>query len=116
IIEIVRRDGDRAICDLTQNFDGIRLNPNHLRVEPGLIKSLASQVDSQLIGYIRQAIENVTTFHKRQLESSWETTDPDGATLGQRLCPLDKVGLYVPGGKAAYPSTVIMNAVPAIVA
>src|SRR5437763_16337943 len=75
IVEMVRRDGDRAICDLTQSFEGITLNPSNLRVETALIKELASQVDQKLIGYIRRSIENVRTFHAHQMERSWEFTD-----------------------------------------
>src|SRR5438874_6317700 len=98
IIEMVRRDGDRAICDLTQSFDGIQMNSSNLRAETALIKELASQVDPKLIGYIRKAIENVEAFHEHQIPDSWGFTDPDGVTLGQRIRPLDTVGLYVPGG------------------
>lgn len=116
IIEQVRTQGDQALCDFTQSFDGISISPAGLRIEPDLIKSLASQVSSQLLGFIRRAIENVQNFHKYQLEKSWEIIDDDGVTLGQRIRPLHSVGLYVPGGKAAYPSTLIMNAVPAITA
>lgn len=116
VIEQVRTLGDEALCDFTQSFDGIAITPANLRVDPDLIQTLASQVSSQLVGFIRRAIENVKTFHKHQLQESWEFTDEDGVTLGQRLIPLHSVGLYVPGGKAAYPSTLIMNAVPAIMA
>ncbi|MBI4854516.1 MAG: histidinol dehydrogenase [Acidobacteria bacterium] len=116
VIEQVRLNGDQALCDFTQSFDGIATTPANLRVEPDLIKTLASQVSSQLIGFIQRAIENVKLFHKHQIEKSWQFTDEDGVTLGQRLAPLDSVGLYVPGGKAAYPTTLIMNAVPAITA
>lgn len=116
VIEQVRLNGDQALCDFTQSFDGIAITPANLRIEPDLIKSLASQVSSQLIGFIQKAIENVKAFHQHQLEKSWEITDEDGVTLGQRLTPLESVGLYVPGGKAAYPTTLVMNAVPAITA
>ncbi len=116
VIEQVRINSDQALCDFTQSFDGIAISPANLRVDPDLIKTLASQVSSQLISFIQRAIENVQIFHQHQIEKSWEFTDEDGVTLGQRLTPLDSVGLYVPGGKAAYPTTLIMNAVPAITA
>lgn len=116
IIELVRAQGDHALCELTQSFDGIAINIANLRVEPELIKELASRIDSQLTGYIRVAIENVRAFHEHQLQQSWQYTDEDGVTLGQRVTPIDSVGLYVPGGSAAYPSTLIMNAVPAMAA
>ncbi len=116
IINMVQQEGDQALCSLSQQLDGIALTPANIQVEPALIKELASQTSSQLIGFIRTAIENIREFHKHQLESSWEFTDSDGVTLGQRLSAIDSVGLYVPGGKAAYPSTLIMNAVPALTA
>lgn len=116
IIEKVRAEGDLGLCELTQTFDSIKITPAGLRVDPDLMEQLASQVNSQLIGYIRRTIENVRTFHEYQKEKSWDYTDEDGVVLGQRLLPLESVGLYVPGGKAVYPSTLIMNAVPAITA
>jgi histidinol dehydrogenase len=116
IIDMVRLQGDKALCDLTQKLDGVAITPDKLRADEALINELASQVDEKTKGFIRSAIENVKAFHSRQLERSWEYTDQDGVTLGQRISPLDIVGLYVPGGKAAYPSTLIMNAVPALIA
>jgi histidinol dehydrogenase len=116
VIEQVRLHGDQALCDFTQSFDGIAINPANLRIDPDLIKTFASQVSSQLINFIQRAIENVRIFHQNQMQKSWQFTDEDGVTLGQRISPLESVGLYVPGGKAAYPSTLIMNAVPAITA
>jgi histidinol dehydrogenase len=116
IIEMVRTQGDKALSDLTERLDGVRIDPAYLKAGEELIKELASVVDEKTVGFLREAIENVRVFHAHQLEHSWEFTDSDGVTLGQRISPLDTVGLYVPGGKAAYPSTLIMNAVPALTA
>lgn len=116
IIAKVRQQGDKAVCELTESFDNFKVSPTELRIPEEKIRELALQNPPELINYIRQAIDNVRTFHEKQIEKSWYYTDEDDVTLGQRLTPLDSVGLYVPGGRAAYPSTVIMNAVPAIAA
>jgi len=116
IIDDVRNGGDEAVCRYIESFEGIEIKPQNLRVEVELIDQLASQVDKETLSALRQAIANVRAFHEYQIEHSWEFTDDDEVTLGQRILPLESVGLYVPGGKAAYPSSLIMNAVPAQVA
>lgn len=114
IIEEVRKRGDEALIDFTRQYDGLTLAD--FKVSPEQIEEIASQVSPELIAHIETAIESIRAFHNRQVDHSWEYTDTDGVTLGQRITPLDSVGLYVPGGRAAYPSSVIMNAVPAQVA
>lgn len=116
IIEDVRTRGDVALIDYTAQFDGIELAPTDLRVNEQTLNAAADKVDTRVLAALREAIKNVRTFHERQLEQSWEFTPADGVRLGQRIAPLDSVGLYVPGGTAAYPSSVVMNAVPAQVA
>jgi histidinol dehydrogenase len=114
IIAEVRRQGDAALLRLTRELDRVELKS--LRIPPEEVQFLASQVDPELREVIRLAKENIQRFHAHQLESSWEFEAGDGVRLGQRVSPLPSVGLYVPGGTAAYPSTVLMNAVPAQIA
>jgi histidinol dehydrogenase len=114
IIAAVRQGGDQALLELTNEFDGVRLES--LRVNPVEIRSLAARTDSELRKIIRLAEENIRRFHQHQLERSWEFEAEEGVRLGQRIRPLQSVGLYVPGGKAAYPSTILMNAIPAQIA
>lgn len=116
IIADVRRRGDAAVCKYTRRFDGVDLTPETLRFDGDRARELASRVDESLASALRQAIANVRAFHERQIERSWECTGEDGVVLGQRITPLSSVGLYIPGGRAAYPSSLIMNAVPAEVA
>jgi histidinol dehydrogenase len=114
IVTAVRRRGDAAVREFTYRFEGIDLKS--LRIDPEEIRKLAAQADPELRQVLRLAKENIRRFHKRQLEKSWEIEGADGVRLGQRILPLQCVGLYVPGGTAAYPSTVLMNAVPAQIA
>lgn len=114
IIDAVRKRGDSALIEFTRQYDGLTLAD--FRVSQEKLEELASRVDARLLSHIEIAIDSVRAFHDRQVEYSWEYKDSDGVTLGQRITPLDSVGLYVPGGRAAYPSSVIMNAVPAQVA
>jgi len=114
IIAAVRQGGDQALLELTNEFDGVRLES--LRINPVEIRSLAARTDSDLRKIIRLAEENIRSFHQHQLERSWEFEAEEGVRLGQRIRPLQSVGLYVPGGKAAYPSTILMNAIPAQIA
>ncbi|MCI0622881.1 MAG: histidinol dehydrogenase [Acidobacteria bacterium] len=114
IIAAVRTQGDIAVREFTRQFDGINL-PS-LRIDPAEVGELAAQVDPELRHVLRLAKENIRTFHERQMEETWEIEAADGVRLGQRISPLQSVGLYVPGGTAAYPSTVLMNALPAKIA
>jgi histidinol dehydrogenase len=110
ILADVRQRGDAAVRAYTKKFDGFL--PKQFAVTPGLIKAIpAAQARA-----LRAAHRRIRAFHEKQRQQSWEYTDADGTRLGQRISPLARVGLYVPGGKAAYPSSVLMNAVPAKVA
>jgi histidinol dehydrogenase len=116
IVDDVRRRGDGALTDYTARFDGVVLQPSELRVNEETLRRSAERVNPRVLEAIREAIRNVRTYHKRQVEESWEITPADGVRLGQRIRPIERAGLYVPGGTAAYPSSVIMNVVPAQVA
>jgi len=114
IIEEVRKHGDQALVEYTRRYDGIELKD--LRISSGEIRALAESADRELCEVIRQAAENIRSYHLHQVEKSWEYETSDGVRLGQRIRALRSVGLYVPGGTAAYPSTVLMNAIPAQIA
>lgn len=116
IIDQVRRRGDEALIDFTRRFDGVELSSRELRISDEALRRSAAKVDKETLAALRLAIKNVRVFHERQLEQSWEISPADGVRLGQRITPLERVGLYVPGGTAAYPSSIVMNAVPAQVA
>jgi histidinol dehydrogenase len=116
IIREIRERGDAALIEFTARFDGVHLTPQTLRADRHLIEELAARVDDKLVGAMREAISNIRKFHEHQLTNDWEIECGNGVRLGQRVRPLNIVGLYVPGGSAAYPSTVMMNAVPAQVA
>jgi histidinol dehydrogenase len=116
IIREIRERGDSALIEFTARFDGVMLTPETLRVDRQMIEELAAQVEDDLIAAMREAIANIRHYHQHQLTGDWEIERANGVRLGQRVRPLEIVGLYVPGGSAAYPSTVMMNAVPAQVA
>jgi histidinol dehydrogenase len=113
IVEDVRQRGDAALLEYTERFDGVR--PRSIRVPREEIASALAALPPELEESLRVAIENVREFHEREMDRSWELAR-DGATVGQRVRPLRRAGLYVPGGHGAYPSTLIMAAVPAQVA
>lgn len=114
IIDDVRARGDEALIDYTARFDKVELK--ELRISEEQLRRCAQGVDERVIVALREAIHNVRAFHQRQVEESWTINPADGVQLGQRITPLERVGLYVPGGTAAYPSSVVMNVVPAQVA
>ncbi len=114
IIDEVRRDGDAALLRLTERFDGVR--PDPLKVSAAALDHALGSTDAELRAIIEEAAANVRRFHEGQRERSWFTEDGDGVVLGQRIVAMDRVGLYVPGGTAAYPSSVLMNVIPALVA
>jgi len=114
IIDDVRKRGDEALIDYTARFDKVELK--QIRVSDEELRRCAAGVDERVRSALREAIENVREFHERQVEESWTINPREGVQLGQRITPLDRVGLYVPGGTAAYPSSVVMNVVPAQVA
>lgn len=115
IVAQVREEGDAALLRFTDQLDHVRMTARQLRVKPQALRAAAASADPALVRELEKAIFNIHAFHKRQLQQSWEFSRR-GAVLGQRALPLSSVGVYVPGGKAAYPSTVLMNVVPAKVA
>jgi histidinol dehydrogenase len=114
IVEDVRVRGDEALIEYTARFDNVELK--ELRIGEEELRSSAARADERVRRALREAIANVRDFHERQVEDSWAFNPRQGVQLGQRITPLDRVGLYVPGGTAAYPSSVVMNVVPAHVA
>ncbi|MFN2416827.1 MAG: histidinol dehydrogenase [Pyrinomonadaceae bacterium] len=116
IIEEVRRRGDAALADYTERFDGVRLHPEEFRVEQPALRESAARVDPRVLEALRASIRNVRAFHEHERAESWEMETGRGVRLGQRVSPVDAAGLYVPGGTASYPSSVVMNVVPAQVA
>lgn len=116
IIENVKENGDRAVFEYTAKFDKFQLTPENIRVTGAEIEEAYTRLDAKLIDVIRQSAENIRAFHAKQLRNSWFDAKPDGTILGMKITPIGRVGVYVPGGKAAYPSSVLMNVVPAKVA
>ncbi len=116
IIEAVRREGDEAVAELTERFDGVRLEPSQFEVTPEEIDRAADSLDPKLLAILQRAHGNIRAFHAKHLRESWEDSFEDGTTIGQRVTPIESAGVYVPGGKAFYPSSVLMNIVPARVA
>jgi histidinol dehydrogenase len=116
IIEQVRQHGDAALFNFSYQFDRVELTPDNIRVTNDELRLGVSQVPKALREALSVAARRIETFHRAQLPRDFEFSDDTGATLGMRWTPLDAVGLYVPGGKASYPSSVLMNAVPARVA
>ncbi|WP_121611066.1 histidinol dehydrogenase [Mesobacillus foraminis] len=114
IIANVRSNGDDALKVYTEKFDSVMLEA--LQVEQEEIKEAYQHVDSKLVEIIKEAAANIRSYHEKQLRPSWLTTEENGTILGQKVTPLDSVGVYVPGGTAAYPSSVLMNVIPAKVA
>ena len=114
IIASVKKDGDKAVRGFTEKFDGVSLED--YQVSESEIEEAFSSLDSEMISIIEEAADNIRHFHSEQKRSSWFSTDENGTMLGQKLTPLDSVGVYVPGGTAAYPSSVLMNVLPAKVA
>jgi len=116
IISEVRARGDEAVFEFTKKFDGFDMSADKLQVSEAEIDEAFSLMDSEFVAVIKKSAENIRVFHEKQLRSSWFTTKPDGSILGQRVTPIERAGVYVPGGKAAYPSSVLMNVIPAKVA
>ncbi|MFD2334257.1 histidinol dehydrogenase [Cohnella sp. GCM10020058] len=116
IVAAVRSEGDAALLRYTEAFDRVRLESSQLRVTESEIQSAYERVEPEFLDALRRAAANVTAFHEKQKRQSWIDVQPDGTMLGMSLRPLARVGLYVPGGKAAYPSSVLMNVLPAKVA
>jgi histidinol dehydrogenase len=116
IVTAVQKQGDRALLRYTRLFDGLHLTAATLEVMPAEIERAIAHVTQKDLSALRLAAKRITAFHRRQLQKSWQYRDPLGLILGQRITPLARVGVYVPCGKASYPSTVLMNAIPAKVA
>lgn len=114
VIAEIRTRGDAALREFTEKFD--RVNLSSFSVTEQEIEAAYQQVDERFISIVREAAENIRTFHEKQLRPSWMTTEENGTVLGQKITALDSVGVYVPGGTAAYPSSVLMNVLPAKVA
>ena len=116
IIDDVRTRGDEALVDYAARFDGYQQQVSELRISVKALERSAAQIDATLLAALDEAIRNVRSFHEHERQESWEMETEQGVRLGQRITPIDCVGLYVPGGSAAYPSSVVMNVVPAQVA
>jgi histidinol dehydrogenase len=116
IVDAVRTRGDEALAEYTKAFDGAALSPGRFEVTSEEIDAATASVDPELIESLRRAHTNIEKFHAKNLRQSWEETLEDGTILGQRVTPIESAGVYVPGGRAFYPSSVLMNIVPARVA
>ena len=116
IVGDVRRDGDKAVIHYTKLIDRVDLTPENMMVSEAEFAAAEQATDPAVVASLKKAAENVRRYHEEQKPNSWMTYRDQGSILGQSIIPLDRVGIYVPGGTAAYPSSVIMNAVPAVVA
>ena len=116
IIDDIKIRRDEAVFEYTKKFDGYDLNADNIIVTEDEIKAAYDEIDDGLVEIIRKALVNIRNYHAKQKRNSWFDATPDGTILGQKITPLARVGVYVPGGKAAYPSSVLMNVVPAKVA
>lgn len=116
ILGAVQKQGDRALLRYTRKFDGRLLGAAAMEVTPAEIEGAIVKISAADLAILRLAARRIAAFHRRQLQRSWSYRDPLGMMLGQRVTPLERVGIYVPGGKASYPSSVLMNAIPAKVA
>lgn len=114
IINAVKKSGDEALKKFTEKFDGAQLTT--LKVSQAEIDAAYESIDEEFLNVLQEAKQNIIDFHQAQLEKSWLNYKNDGIILGQKVTPLDRIGVYVPGGKAAYPSTVLMTVLPAVVA
>ncbi|HAM14503.1 MAG TPA: histidinol dehydrogenase, partial [Eggerthellaceae bacterium] len=114
IVEDVRQRGDECLKELTAKFDGVQMNA--FRVSQDKFDAAVAACDPKLAAALERAARQIREFHERQLEQSWFSVRPDGALVGAKISPLDSVGVYIPGGRALYPSTLLMNALPASVA
>jgi histidinol dehydrogenase len=116
IVQTVRRQGDKALLHYTAEFDGQTLTVDRLRVSGAELDAAYQQVSKELLKAIELAAQNIEAFHRERVPKSWVKFDADDVVLGKRYNPVDRAGIYVPGGRACYPSTVLMNAIPAKVA
>jgi histidinol dehydrogenase len=116
ILDDIRKRGDAALCEYTERFDRLKLDPARLEVSADEIAKALAAVDTETLATLQLAADRIAAFHAKQKEETWLSKDEPDIRLGQMVTPLDRVGIYVPGGKATYPSSVLMNAVPAKVA
>lgn len=116
IIARIRADGDSALFELTHQFDKFDVEARGLEVSAARMQQALTAIPSKQLASLEYAVQRVRTYHQKQRQDSWSYTEADGTTLGQKVTPIKRAGLYVPGGKATYPSSVIMNAIPAKVA
>jgi histidinol dehydrogenase len=116
IVNGVRGRGDAAVAEFTERFDKVKLDPEQFEITAKEMDAARAVVDKATLAALERAHENISAFHEKNLRQSWEETSQDGTILGQRITPIESVGLYVPGGTAFYPSSVLMNIVPARVA
>ena len=116
IIEKVKSEGDAAIFAYTKQFDKCELNAETIRVTEAEIEEAVNAIEPKLYEVMEKAAANIKAYHEKQVRNSWFDAKPDGTILGQKITPIGKAGVYVPGGKAAYPSSVLMNVIPAKVA
>ena len=116
ILANVKEKGDEALFSYTKEFDKVEVTPETIRVTEEEIEEAYKAVDASLLEVIRKALVNIRSYHEKQRQNSWFTSTENGTMLGQKVTPLNRVGVYVPGGKAVYPSSVLMNIVPAKVA
>ena len=116
ILEKVKAEGDKALFAYTEQFDGAKIDAGSIEVSEEETAWAYAQVDASLLEVIRRSLKNIREYHEKQRQYSWFDSKPNGTLLGQKVTPLSRVGVYVPGGKAAYPSSVLMNIVPAKVA
>lgn len=116
IVNDVKERGDAAVFEYTKRFDGADIDASNIRVTDAEIKEALSLVEPQLLTVMKRAMKNIREYHEKQKQYSWFDSKPNGTILGQKVTPLASVGVYVPGGKAAYPSSVLMNIIPAEVA
>ena len=116
IVDDVRARGNEALFEYTKKFDGAELSADNIRVTQAEIQEALSQVDPNLLAVMKKSMKNIREYHEKQKQYSWFDSKPNGTILGQKVTALSSVGVYVPGGKAAYPSSVLMNIIPAEVA
>lgn len=116
IVEAVKARKDEAVFAYTQKFDKVRIDKHTIRVTEAEIEEAQKGVDQELIAVMEKAMKNIRRYHQMQVRQSWFDSQPNGTILGQKITALESVGVYVPGGKAAYPSSVLMNIIPAEVA
>ena len=116
IVDRVRREGDPAVLEFTEKFDNVKLNLKHIKVSPEEIKEAYAHAEIKKVDALKLAAQNIRVFHEKQKQTSWVSQESDGVILGNLVRPIRSVGVYVPGGRACYPSSVLMNVIPARVA